>query len=145
MEFFNKTAEADQRNEILTKISSWAFCSERIMHGTPSGLDNAICTFGNVFKFYKGAKPITIKPKISLNILLVDTRVSRSTAKVVKKVADLKGEYGELIGHIMDAMGSLVEDVVLVCVAIANVLKYQFKKLRNVRLMHFPNNLDIRE
>lgn len=114
MEFFNKTADAEQRIEILSSISSWAFCSERIMHGTPSGLDNAICTFGNVFKFFKGVKPITIKPKVALNILLVDTRVSRSTAKVVKGVADLKTEYPQLIGHVMDAMGSLVEDVVLV-------------------------------
>lgn len=84
------------------------------MHGTPSGLDNAICTFGNLFKFYKGAKPITVKLNTALNILVVDTGVSRSTANVVKQVADLRGEYPQLIGSIMDAMGSLVDDVVLV-------------------------------
>lgn len=82
------------------------------MHGTPSGLDNSICTFGNVFQFYKGAKPITVNLQAKINILLVDTKVSRSTAKVVKKVADLKAQHTALIGHILDAMGTLVEDVV---------------------------------
>lgn len=82
------------------------------MHGTPSGLDNTVCTFGNVFKFYKGVKPTTVNLETALNILLVDTRVSRSTAKVVKGVADLKAEHPALIGHIMDGMGALVEDVV---------------------------------
>lgn len=82
------------------------------MHGTPSGLDNAICTFGNVVKFYKGAKPINVNLLAKINILLVDTKVSRSTAKVVKGVADLKAQHPALIGHILDAMGTLVEDVV---------------------------------
>jgi len=111
-DFFTNRATIEQQDEILSQISLWAFCSERIMHGTPSGLDNTVCTFGNVFKFYKGAKPTTVKLETALNILLVDTGVSRSTAKVVKKVADLKAAHPALIGYVLDGMGALVEDVV---------------------------------
>lgn len=37
--------------EQLSEISQWAYCSERIMHGTPSGLDNSICTYGSIVRF----------------------------------------------------------------------------------------------
>lgn len=114
LQHFQHSADDEQREAILSKLSAWAFCSERIMHGTPSGLDNAICTFGNVFKFYKGVKPLTIKLGTALNILLVNTGVSRSTAKVVKQVADLKVVHPQLIGSVIDAMGFLVDDVVTV-------------------------------
>lgn len=91
-------------------ISGWAFCSEKIMHGNPSGLDNTICTFGNIVKFYKGSPPTEIKLGTPLSILLVDTRVSRSTAKLVAGVAALKQTFPSLVGHLLDGMGQLVDD-----------------------------------
>lgn len=93
-------------------ISKWAFCSEKIMHGTPSGLDNTICTYGNIVKFYKGVTPTTIKLKTPLNILLVDTKVTRSTMILVNKVRKLKNDHPKMIGAVLDAMGYLVEDTV---------------------------------
>lgn len=93
-------------------ISKWAFCSEKIMHGNPSGLDNTICTYGNIVKFYKGSTPTTIKLKTPLNILLVDTKVTRSTMTLVDKVRQLKNDHPTMMGAILDAMGYLVEDTV---------------------------------
>lgn len=82
------------------------------MHGNPSGIDNTVCTFGNVFKFYKGIEPITVKLDTTINILLVNTGVSRSTANVVKRVADLKADHPDLIEFILKAMDKLVDEVV---------------------------------
>lgn len=82
------------------------------MHGNPSGLDNTICTFGNIVKFYKGIAPIDVHLSMPLNILLVDTKVSRSTAKLVENVSNLRRDHPKLIDHVMSAMGELVEDAV---------------------------------
>lgn len=107
---FNTNSEVMKNSQEI--ISKWAFCSERIMHGNPSGLDNTICTFGNIVKFYKGVSPTIIKLKTPLNILLVDTKVTRSTMTLVENVRKLKNNHPKMIDSIIDAMGYLVEDTV---------------------------------
>lgn len=115
---FNESASFEEREELNNIVSSWAFLSERIMHGTPSGLDNTVCTFGNVVQFTKNPKRfINVAVKMTINIMLVNTGVSRNTSEVVRKAKQLKDDHTKLIGHILDAMGALVEDVVEVSLA----------------------------
>jgi mevalonate kinase len=47
-----------------------------------------------------------------IDILLVDTGVSRSTSHIVAKVANFKNKYSGIANSIFDAMGHLVDDVV---------------------------------
>lgn len=98
--------------EDLDKISKWAFDSEVIMHEKPSGIDNTICTYGKLIKFLRGQPPIPINLKNSINILLVDTGVGRSTSHLVGKVANLKNKYSPVLLSVFDAIGHLVESVV---------------------------------
>lgn len=110
---FNDSASFEEREELNNVVSSWAFLSERIMHGTPSGLDNTVCTFGNVVQFTKSPKRfINVAVKITINIMLVNTGVSRNTLEVVRKAKQLRDDHTKMIDHILDAMGALVEDVV---------------------------------
>lgn len=103
----------DKQTDFRKKVSNWAFLSERIMHGSPSGLDNTICTYGNVVKFERFKDEfnnITLKHKI--NILLVNSGISRNTSLMVKKVAELHHDYREVLKSIMDSLGALVNNVV---------------------------------
>lgn len=99
---------------ILERISQWAFDSEVIMHEKPSGIDNTICTYGQLIKFSRGQVAEPIKTTGKVDILLIDTGVSRSTSHVVGKVVNFKNKYSNLANSIFDAMGHLVNDVVAI-------------------------------
>lgn len=110
---FVETATDEEKESFNNTVSSWAFLSERIMHGTPSGLDNTVCTFGNVVEFTKNPNRfINVVMKTKLNIMLVNTAISRNTSEIVQGVRDLKNEHNTMISYVMDAIGALVQDVV---------------------------------
>lgn len=99
---------------ILERISQWAFDSEVIMHEKPSGIDNTICTYGKLIKFSRGQTPQPIKTDGKVDILLVDTGVTRSTSHVVGKVANFRNKHSNLANSIFDSIGYLVDDVVAI-------------------------------
>lgn len=110
---FIDTASIEEREQLNNVVSSWAFLSERIMHGTPSGLDNTVCTFGNVVQFIKHPKRfINVAVESTINIMLVNTGVSRNTLEIVRNVKELRDDHTKTIDYVLDAMGALVEDVV---------------------------------
>lgn len=128
---FNDTATNDERQQLNNVVSSWAFLSERIMHGTPSGLDNTVCTFGNVVQFIKNPKSfVNVAVKSTINIMLVNTGVSRNTVEIVRKVKELRDVHAELIDHILDAMGALVKDVIEVTEIIYAYQQQMFCKMK---------------
>lgn len=86
------------------------------MHGNPSGLDNTICTFGGLVKFYRNQTPTPIKSVKALNILLIDSCVSRSTAAMVQKALKLKIEEPTAVEEIFDKIESVVDKVAQVIV-----------------------------
>lgn len=104
----------DNNDTVLERISQWAFDSEVIMHEKPSGIDNTICTYGKLIKFSRGLAPEPIKMSGKVDILLVDTGVSRSTSHVVGKVANFRNKYSNLSNSIFDAIGHLVDNVVTI-------------------------------
>lgn len=108
---FNDAAQSVNRAAALEQISAWAFCSERLMHGNPSGLDNTICTHGQLVKFYKQQKPTSVAITVPLQILLINSGVSRSTRVQVEKVAALRTEHPAVLDAIMQALESVVEDM----------------------------------
>lgn len=96
----------------LEIISKYALNCERIMHGSPSGIDNSICTYGSIIEFKKGdyMKPIAMTQ--IMKILLVDTRVSRSTKALVEKLLELKHKYPVIIDHILDSIDNISKEAV---------------------------------
>jgi mevalonate kinase len=97
--------------QVLEKVSGWAFNSEVIMHEKPSGIDNTICTHGNLIIFKKGETPVNLKFDDELQILIVDSNVSRSTSKLVARVSEKNLLFPKVFGAIFDAIEELVFEV----------------------------------
>ncbi|XP_050668424.1 mevalonate kinase-like isoform X1 [Leptidea sinapis] len=85
-------------------ISKWAFNCEKIMHGSPSGIDNTTCTFGSLVAFRKGIEPQILDLRLNLRILLVDTRVSRQTRALTARVVALRESNPRAVDCIMEAI-----------------------------------------
>jgi mevalonate kinase len=82
--------------------------SEKVVHGTPSGIDPAVSTFGGtlLFQIDTGFKPIEVKTDIPL--VIGDTGVERSTRIQVEKVKELKERYPQVVEPIMAAAREVV-------------------------------------
>ncbi|KAK3737535.1 hypothetical protein QZH41_010635, partial [Actinostola sp. cb2023] len=73
--------------ETLNIVCGWAFETERLMHGKPSGIDNSVGTFGGAIQFLNGE--IThLESFPNLDILLIDTTIPRSTRNMVSGLRD---------------------------------------------------------
>lgn len=94
----------------LDLINKWAFEGEKIIHGKPSGVDNSVATFGGMLTFKNGKIDI-IKRVPELEILLIDTKIPRSTKKLVEKVREKYNRYREIMEPVMES----IEAVTLKC------------------------------
>eukprot|EP00978_Attheya_sp_CCMP212_P021685 scaffold63696_cov27-Attheya_sp.AAC.1 len=95
----NRESKSDKpTKEELNVINQLALYSETLVHGTPSGLDNTVSTFGGAVCYTKDIlhQTVTLEPlwspsssssdkqeKQLLHILLTNTHVPRSTKKLV--------------------------------------------------------------
>ncbi|KAF1332381.1 Mevalonate kinase, partial [Globisporangium splendens] len=73
-------------------INAYAFASEVILHGLPSGVDNTVAAFGGTLVFKKLPEPSFERIHCDLNqfrFLVVNTRVPRSTKEQVSHVREL--------------------------------------------------------
>jgi mevalonate kinase len=82
--------------------------AEKIVHGTPSGVDPAISTFGGALLFQMGTgfKPLDVRTDIPL--VVGDTGVERSTRVQVEKVRNLMDKYPRIVESIMQVAREIV-------------------------------------
>ncbi|KAM5312478.1 mevalonate kinase isoform 2-T2 [Glossophaga mutica] len=102
-----KDGEATNRwtAEDLELINKWAFQGERVIHGNPSGVDNAVSTWGGVLRYQQG-KISSLKRPPALKILLTNTKVPRSTKALVLGVRNrLLKELIDMNQHHLNALG----------------------------------------
>jgi len=86
--------------------------AEKIVHGTPSGIDPAISTFGGtlLFQMDTGFKPLDVSMDIPL--IIGDTGVERSTRVQVEKVRDMNERYPRVVEPIMRAAREIVSNAI---------------------------------
>lgn len=87
------SAVGKSRGTILDRddIFQLAFVSENYLHGKPSGVDQATCTFGGILQFEKPAQITPVKVKRAPRILVCDSGVHRSTKVLVGSVVKRSG------------------------------------------------------
>lgn len=66
-----------------------AFSFEKIYHGTPSGIDNYIATYGNLLLFNKNHTSSIKVNKLPYKIFLIDSQIEKSTKKAVGRVREI--------------------------------------------------------
>ncbi|KAH8324671.1 hypothetical protein KR074_002733 [Drosophila pseudoananassae] len=136
---FDRDSYLQEENQDL--ISTWAYESERVNHGTPSGLDNTVCTYGGMLRYVKGQGFQSLRIQKPLNILLVDSRVSRSTADIVAKVRHLAEGFPQLIEAIWQACEELVTAAVPLYESFGNAQDDSAKFEKLERLFQINNDL----
>ncbi|KAG9261540.1 mevalonate kinase [Astyanax mexicanus] len=90
----------------LELINKWAFQGEKIIHGNPSGVDNAVGTWGGVLRYHAGKiTPLSRVP--TLRILLSNTKVPRSTKVLVSGVKDKINKYPSIITPVLESVDAV--------------------------------------
>ena len=98
--------------ERLTSINEWAFMSETLLHGTPSGLDNTTSTFGGAIVYVREPKSIRrLETFPELQLMLINTLVPRETSKLVGDVRKLREQHPNVVNAVFATMQSVADDV----------------------------------
>lgn len=110
-----KVSDHCEDNQDSLFIDSWAFMGEKCIQGNPSGVDNAVATHGGAVMFQRMETSIpsvrtTMRNFPPLKLLLTNTRVPRSSAKMVGNVARLNQEFPKTTSSILDAIDSLTRE-----------------------------------
>lgn len=85
-------------------ISNLAFKMEKITHGTPSGIDNTVCTHGNLIFFQEGQFHI-INISEDFSLLITYSNIEHNTKQAVLNIKKFKEENPSLTTKIFEKIG----------------------------------------
>ncbi|PIO34284.1 hypothetical protein AB205_0050140 [Aquarana catesbeiana] len=103
------TEDARWTETELKLINNWAFQGEKVIHGNPSGVDNAVATLGGALQYQAGQ--ITPMKRVPLlQILLTNTRVPRSTKILVAGVKDKLLKYPGIIEPVLSSIHAISQE-----------------------------------
>ncbi|XP_033289137.2 mevalonate kinase-like [Orcinus orca] len=103
-----KDGEAASRwtKENLELINKWAFRGWGVIHGNPSGVDNAVSTWGGVLRYQQG-KISSLKRPPTLKILLINTRVPQSTKALVAGIRSRLLKFPEIMAPFLTSIDTI--------------------------------------
>jgi mevalonate kinase len=87
-------------------VDAWSFLSEKVLHGNPSGIDNAVAVRGGAVAFTRAVGGRTggldsMRGFSSIRLLLTNTRVPRDTKSLVAGVAALKAAQPGVVDPVL--------------------------------------------
>ncbi|KAI3381080.1 hypothetical protein SNEBB_001426 [Seison nebaliae] len=109
---FHRLLRVEDENKLfgIEDINRWAFEGEKHIHGDPSGVDNTIICYGNLIRF-EGREHKKLKMEEHPKILLVDTKINRSTKDLVSKVRKNYDKFPKTIPMFVDLIGRITERI----------------------------------
>ena len=102
-------ALAKYLNKELTdeQVSALAYETEKLYHGTPSGIDNTVITYANPVYFVKGQPIEILKVEKPFTIVIGDTGIPASTKESVRDVRVQHHKKPERYETIFAAIGDI--------------------------------------
>jgi mevalonate kinase len=94
------------------EIFKLAFMPENYLHGHPSGVDQATCTYGGIIQFRKPSKIKAINIKRPPMILVCDSGVHRSTKALVGSVVKRSRKQADMFQTHLEEITTLSNGVV---------------------------------
>ncbi|KAL7418885.1 cystathionine beta-lyase [Cryptotrichosporon argae] len=96
-------------------VDGWAFLAEKVLHGNPSGIDNAVSVRGGGVRFQRavGGKQGGLDGLhgfSSLRLLLTNTRVPRDTKSLVAGVSALRLAKPDVVDPVLDAIQAIADE-----------------------------------
>ena len=99
-------------------INAYAFLSEKVIHGNPSGVDNSVAVHGGAITFARASQRTgrseaamhQLSGFSSFRFLLTDTRVGRDTKALVAGVGKRLEENPVEVGAMLDKIQSISDD-----------------------------------
>ncbi|KAJ1667469.1 Mevalonate kinase [Coemansia sp. RSA 1813] len=85
-------------------INEWAFRGEQVAHGTPSGIDNSVATFGGFLRYTKGQSAVNLASSQALHVLITNTNVPKSTKALVAGVRMLRDKFPTVIDPLLESI-----------------------------------------
>jgi len=98
--FLNRPLDQEMVNQL-------AFESEKIFHGTPSGVDNTVITFDQPIFFQREQPFQKLSPNFPMTFVIADSGQSSSTAEMVSGVRQRLQQNAELAETILDQFGQI--------------------------------------
>jgi len=94
------------------EIFKLAYEAERLVHGTPSGIDPAIATYGGALLFRRdeGFEPLQVEADVPL--VVGNTEVQRSTGELVSLVRKRRDKYPAIMEPIIKLGGKITREAV---------------------------------
>jgi len=96
-----------QKNLSDEQVSALAFETEKLYHGTPSGIDNTVVTYAKPVYFIKGQPIEVLQVKKPFTIVIGDTGIPASTKESVRNVRIQHQKRPERYETLFAAIGSI--------------------------------------
>jgi mevalonate kinase len=93
-------------------IFNVAYQAERVVHGTPSGIDPTIATYGGVLRYSRADGFMRLDVKGEIPLVVGNTGLMRNTGDLVAKVRRAKEKYPSIVNPLIKAGGEIVAQAV---------------------------------